>query len=392
MSTNIWRGILPTAAQVLSVTPSSITNGDVGEITVTGDDGSTAAINFTATAVATVAEMTAGFTAAWNASTNPLITPITALDMTTYVKLTADTAGRPFVPSDTSTGMSMTIATVTASSSKNDWGLAGNWSLLAVPVNTNDVFVPAGSPDILYGLDQHGVTLAGFTVQLGYTGNIGRNEGISKLALRFACTGFTYDGTGILARFDIGSSNISPTIRSSGKAVAGSHAVEMKGSNIATLNVSNADIGIATAAAGETATVGTINISGNSTVAVGTGVTLTSWNNNGGTITVGCAFTTGVNLAGTYINQGSGAVTTLTNNGTTKFGGTGTFTTAQGSGVFDKRGSTLAQTITTVKLNAGASLYDPLKKFTFSNPIQLLLCGIEDVTLRIGTDITLARA
>jgi hypothetical protein len=169
MASKYYTGSAATSvAQVDRFTPATVQIGDIFTLTATGEDGSTAAVTFTAT-VATVANVTAGLVAAWNASTNPLHTPITAADATTSMTLTADTAGVPFSVAATTTDgggantQTLTRAAVTVNVGPNDWGTALNWSDFIVPI-TGDTVTTDGRAEaaILYGLNQSAVTLASF--------------------------------------------------------------------------------------------------------------------------------------------------------------------------------------------------------------------------------------
>jgi hypothetical protein len=89
-------------AQVDTFTPGgTIEVGDIFTLTATGKDGHTAAVSFTATAT-TAANVAAGLVAAWNASTDPLHTGITATGTVTVI-LTADNAGTAFTVTGTTT-------------------------------------------------------------------------------------------------------------------------------------------------------------------------------------------------------------------------------------------------------------------------------------------------
>jgi len=179
-----WAGEAAAVARVDKFTPASVEIGDIFTLTVTGLDGTTHSISFTAT-VATVANVTAGLTAAWNASTNALCTPITASGQTTYMQLTADTAGNGFnVTASTTNGgavndQTLTKAAVTANAGPKDWSSADNWSGDAVPGGAadQDVYIEDFSGDILYGLDQSGIanTLASLNIGQSFTGKIGSN-------------------------------------------------------------------------------------------------------------------------------------------------------------------------------------------------------------------------
>jgi hypothetical protein len=179
MATVIWRGGAPAIAQVVTVTPANVEINDVFNILSEDDYGATqATVTFTASA-ATVANVTAGLTAAWNASRSPFCTGITASDSTTHVTLTADTAGIPFYI-DTSTvdggganTQTLTAATATANSGPNAAAVAYNWSGNAVPGAGDTVHIPAGSPSLLYDLDMDGWATTEFIVD-GHSGQIGR--------------------------------------------------------------------------------------------------------------------------------------------------------------------------------------------------------------------------
>ena len=89
-------------AQVDTFTPGgTIEATDVFTLTVTGENGTTASVSFIATDTS-AATTSAGLIAAWNASTNPLCTGITASGTSTVI-LTADVAGVPFSVAGTTT-------------------------------------------------------------------------------------------------------------------------------------------------------------------------------------------------------------------------------------------------------------------------------------------------
>jgi hypothetical protein len=168
MSSKYWVGGAASAQQIDRFTPATVQVGDIFTLTATGEDGSTAAVSFTAAAT-TVASVTAGLVAAWNASTNPLHTPITAADATTSMTLTADVAGVPFSVASTTTDgggantQTLVRSVVTASTGPKDWNTAVNWSDVTVPVSTDTVTLDGRAGNsIIYGLNQSAVTLASF--------------------------------------------------------------------------------------------------------------------------------------------------------------------------------------------------------------------------------------
>ena len=117
-----WQRPTNSVAQVDVFTPANVAIGDTFTLTATGPDTSTEVISFTVPAdhdpTLTLPEVaTKGIVTAWNASTSPLCTPITAtskLITTTssevYVTLKADGPGEPF---DVSSGASGGAATFT---------------------------------------------------------------------------------------------------------------------------------------------------------------------------------------------------------------------------------------------------------------------------------------
>jgi len=184
MAITRWTGMADAVAQVDTFTPANVEIGDIFTLTVTGADGTSHAVNYTATE-ATVSNVTAGLTAAWNNDADPLCTPITAADNTTNLTLTADTAGDAFsVASSTTDGggtddQTLTRAATTANDGPKVWDSSDNWSN-GVPGSAanQDVYVENWSGDILYGLDQSGAanTITSLHIADTFTGKIGVNE------------------------------------------------------------------------------------------------------------------------------------------------------------------------------------------------------------------------
>src|SRR5439155_20343358 len=102
---NAWRKLwdtarLPSTAQVDIFTPVNVEVGDIFTLKVTGRSGATASVSYTAQA-ATTDNVIAGLLAAWNGSTNPLVSSITASSPASsgIIKLTAKALGIPFTVS-----------------------------------------------------------------------------------------------------------------------------------------------------------------------------------------------------------------------------------------------------------------------------------------------------
>ena len=240
-----------------------------------------------------------------------------------------------------------------------DWSVAGNWEEGSVPVSTDEVVIPAGSQKITAGLNQSAVTLAGLQVERGYDQNIGTSAGYLQIGLSAAASLQTTAGQQF---FDFGSSNVNIEVLGSGSAATGQSAINIIGSNLATVSIISGSVGIATALA-KSATVATLRVLGGS-VWCGDNVTLTTLNLYGGSVLQQCSSTTSTVYSGTLTTKGTGTITTANlYSGTFTGNSTGTITTLNGYGgsiVLD--GSGLARTITTLNANATDPLsiaYDP---------------------------------
>ena len=109
MTLKIWRGDAPAVAQVTRITPSSVEIGDVFTLTINGKS-----INVTATA-ATVSNVCTLLTTALAATTILEFREFTVVNATTWITLTASTAGVPFIITASSTNgssLGVTVATV----------------------------------------------------------------------------------------------------------------------------------------------------------------------------------------------------------------------------------------------------------------------------------------
>lgn len=168
-----WVGGAAAVAQIDTVTPANVEIGDIFTITVTGENGDTNAIAFTATA-ATVANVVAGLVAAWNASTHYLCTPVTAADVsTTHLTLTADSAGVPFYVAAAATNVgggvnnqTLTRAASTANSGPYDFATAANWDTGAVPGASALQSIIIEDATILYGLNRTAAAESPYYVEI----------------------------------------------------------------------------------------------------------------------------------------------------------------------------------------------------------------------------------
>jgi hypothetical protein len=119
---------------------------------------------------------------------------------------------------------------------------------------------------------------------------------------------------------------------------------------------------------------------------MGSGCTLTTITQSGGTLETNSAATT-VTVSGGVWSHLAGAVTTANiDGGSCRYRSTGTLTTANvgGGGELDFRQDPRARTVTNCDIFQGASLRDPGGTATFTNGIDLNRCRLADVTLEIA--------
>ena len=399
MARNNFLGTAPAVAQVDTFTPATIEATDIFTLTVTGFDGSSASVDYTAvdTSATTVSGAIINL---WNAETRALFTGITASGTSTVI-LTADTAGVAFKVASTAVDgggadtQTFTRAATTKNEGPNDFSSTGNWSEGTIPgaTGSEDTWIENSSIDILYGLDQAGGTaLVSLHIPRTYTGKIGHNgaTGLVGDHLRIdtakAFTGehfisVTAQGSGRI-KLDFGTvttqiinyfmatsaDSPKPALRIICNDVSTTLKEHRKGS-----------VGIASGS-GETATLASAaisyatNIGADATLEIGPGVTITTIAAIGGETTVGCAATTITSKAGTMVTHGSGAITTLTvDGGNVTPTSTGTITTCTAaSGTVDFTQSAEARTVTNLTISPLANVLVDLNSVTLTNDIKTL--------------------
>ena len=314
MATKRWIGNAPRIAQVTAYVfggtweATDVINLTIGSKTVSVVAGST-----------TITVVIDTIVTAWNAldeEAYPEFAEITASRSSSSLVLTMDSAGagKPFTctAATTETGggaadsqtidgaASSTGTNSTANSGPNVVSLAGNWAGGVAPVDADDVIFDQGSVDVLYDLDQNGVTPASITILPGYTGNIGLpvvNEDNSngpyfEYRETYLKYGNSSDATNIAVlingggqrvKYSAGSSQATFRVEGTGQSNDQNvPACLLKGTHASTaLHVSNGDVGFAYYG-GETGTLVTLNVgfqtnvAGDASVRLGSGVTLTA--------------------------------------------------------------------------------------------------------------------
>lgn len=395
MATRVWYGNAQKVAQVNTVTPGGTLGTETFTITINGKS-----VSHTYDGSGGVAEIVTALVAAFQASTEPEFTEITATDSTTHVTLTADTPGIPFTQTSSATGSATnTTATATASAGPNHWGTAANWSGGAVPVDNDTVLIGAGSVDILYDLDQSSIDLTLLTIHAAYTGKIGLpdyNSSYREYRTTYLTLG-TATTTNIGLGDGPGSSHIrlhtgtnATTInvfRLASSSQQGLPALQLQGSNASNvLNAYSGTIGLAVNPS-ETAQFPTIRVGfeNNQTSDVqlfaGTGCTLGGTiTQSGGLVDVTTAVTTWTMDAGESTIRGSATLGTLNlDGGTMIYRSTGTMTTANvgTAGFLDFTRDIRARTVTNFVGTGNGRMKDSFKTVTWSNGLLFNRTGIQ---------------
>jgi hypothetical protein len=404
MATNKWRGDAPAVAQVNTVTPASVTIGNVFTLTINGK-----AVTFTATA-ATVANVTAGLVAAVTASTIPEFQEVTATDGTTVLTLTANTPGKPFTQTSSSAtgtgsgGHSLTTSTTTANSGPNNWDVAANWSAGSVPTSSDDVYIENSAVDILYGLSQSSVTLTTLNIANSFTGKIGLPQ-ISEsggyyeyrtryLAIKATTVNIGYgegSGSGRML-LDLLANATTLQITNTGSPV--DQAIPALciagGGSTYTPTVLAGSVGFAVEV-GQTATLDTPEIGGDAVVTFGSGCTITTLTVNSGTAWLYAGLTTLNVTSGTVYCMAGAVGTANLDGGTVYYQSTGTITTLKvGTGAaIDFTHDQRARTVTNATLEATGAITDTYKTVTWTNGLALNRCSLGEVTLDLGAHFTL---
>ena len=370
MATRSWRGAAIAVAQVSTATPTAA-NSTLYTLTINGKD-----VSYTSDGSATVAEITAGLTAAWNASAQTEIAEVTATDSTTHVTLTGDTAGKPFTVTSTGAG-TINLATTTAATGPNHWNDADNWSGTTVPTTGDTAIVDLSLGSVLYGLDASGDTLASLIVlSPSFTSNTlglprvnaGGYTEYRDRYLKIGATLCTIDTRAQRVNINFGSVQTTCEIRTTGTGaetnvpaclLIGTHA-----SNA--FEAHDAQVGIAFHA-DETATAAALRVAPAADVRCGPGVTLGTVQTLG-TLDAQSNITTLTATGGSATVRGSATVGTLDVDGpgaVVKYQSSGTVSTATiGPGTVDCSGDLSPRTFSSTTIRAGGRIIDPRSTIT----------------------------
>jgi len=289
-------------------------------------------------------------------------------------------------------------------------GQADNWSPSGVPADGDSLVFPATTA---YNCDGYDFAadrqFVGLDVEDGYTGDIGSaatpfhidlKDDTSYYSANLAGTGTCYLQIDNYDQINV--TNAGPAPGTGRYALNLTGATDNGTATKSVVNVncpSSASVSIA-ANPGEDMEANDIRITGGNLV-IGSSVTQHDGSTAapltvaGGTVVAKNALGTVTKTGGTLYTEGSNPAGTLnTNNGKTYLNSAGTVTTLRvsGSAVVSCANDPRPKTITTAEVYRGGSLKDPNRVVTFTNPIELIRCGLEDVTLELGQHIKLTAA
>lgn len=414
MAAKRFLGQVAAVAQVNTLTVGgTIETTDIFNVTI---GVKTVSIVAGSTVAATVAT---SLLTALQASVEPEFLEITwASGGSGIVSATANTAGKPFtlVLETTETGggaaddQTFVLATTTANRSPYDAGDTDNWSGGALPAAGDEIYID-GAKSMLY---RFATAFAAGTMDLlvceeDWTGTIGLPEVNTDDSAKpydeyrdtycaIDCTAVEIRGAGTRIKLNLGTVQSLVNIYGTGPTASGIPACLLLGTHAANvLNVNKGSVGVAFYG-GEVSTFVTVrsgyttNIRGDVDLVLGAGCTLTTVNVDGGEVEINAALTT-LNMTGNAeVKHREGAITTANvDAGLLYYIADDTCTTlaigANGAVNFeqDKR----ARTVTNCSMAAGAEFTDPARTVTGTNGIDLVRCGLGDVSIDIGKNLTI---
>lgn len=387
MATKTWE---PKALAVAQVSTVQVTAFDVTttyDLVVNG-------VTVASTIGVTDADGTAAaLAAAWEASTHPYTTGVTATSATDTVTLTG-TAEIPFTVTSVDTGGAGTIGSVsetTAATGPHTLDEPINWSGEALPVNDDVLVFRDSDSNVAWGLD--GLSTTGHLLQVNqsYTGLIGLDwRGVATSAdgavidpdaveyrpiyLQLDCarieigehSGIADPGGSQRCMIDNDRGSASQTVIFNTNTTStenGKPPVRLKAAHAdADIDVRSGVVGLAVDVPGETSTFGDVIVAAGQVIS-GDGVTLTNWTQNGGNnqININVAtLTLALVRGGSLVIDGDQAITDLQISGSGRVvsNTTGTITdvTHVNSGGFvDYTKSGETRTITNHQLAPGAT-------------------------------------
>lgn len=309
-----------------------------------------------------------------------------------------------------------TASTTTSPAGPNWWSVADNWynpaapSTPTAPAASDDVIFRSNEVDCLYGLDANtGDTLSSLTIEASFTGQLGLplyTGQYYEYRVRRLEAGITTveigKGRGLGSNriyLDLESVASTVTVLSSASSLDDDAPIQITGtstSNVYRILSGQVGIGVGEPSdvpAGAMLTIGSGSDQQAAADVLVSAGTITTIEQIGGESDLRCSATT-LNLrAGDATVQGSGTFGTVNCDANLDYRGTGTTTTANigPTGELSLTNASVGATFTNLNVYSGGTLIDPWLKGTYTGGIDLVRCGLEDVTLQLGSNITLTR-
>lgn len=297
---------------------------------------------------------------------------------------------------------------------------AANWqdtstSTASAPANGDVLVFENNAVDALYGLDElSAVTLLELHIRASYTGRLGLPTHTGDY-FEYRPTAFEIGATDVwvgegdgagspLIRLDFGSVEAAIDVWNTGTPEDDQPALQFQGTNTSNvLRVYRGSVGVGTEQWEDAAALASMVVSyvdsqeSDAMVYVGPNVTtLSTVDQTGGTVTVdgdsSLTVTTWTMEAGAVVFGGEAAITTFrARTGELVYNSSGTVTTMDvgPGGVVRMEQDQRGRTFTNCTMVAGAALLDPGGTVTFTNGIDLDNCGLSEVTLDVGRNLTL---
>lgn len=415
MSTKVFSGGAAAIQQVSTITPSALSSAiTVISIKLTDHTGLTHSISVAPAStsvaaavdsiVSTAAQAKTGAADAWDR--------VTVTDSTTAATVTADTAGQPFtvLASIESGPGSTATSTAIGNAGPNIFSQAENWVNDIAPADGDIIIIPANASDDIFGEDTTGMQFQGFTPEDGCGINIGHLNKYLQIDMKNDGTYYnvvTY-GTGDIF-LDVDNYHLIDIRKAGGGSPDnGNYACNIIGTHDADETGGRGTIYVRPGGQRSVSLGGNANESlkankiqvwngqcliGDS-VSASTTTTALPIEISGGYTILKSAATTITKTAGRLTVEGTGAIATLDErNGLTRYNGSGPLTNCNiyGSGVVDATENTTGATFTNIDMWPGAGFLDPHKQITQTNGVNLNKCGLAQVTLDLGSDITVTR-
>jgi hypothetical protein len=423
MATVVWKGAVAAVAQVTDWTfggtweTSDVITVTIGSKSVSTTAGSATIATVITNLVTTLSEVNEPefYSIEWSAYSSTVLRATAAVAGVPFTVTIATTeTGGGAADAQTINGTTSSTGTATvACTGPNFANVAGNWVGGALPVDGDTVVFANSDVSVLYGLDLNAVTPAAIYFDSSYTGEVGlsaynsSNGGIGYFEyreryLKFcnsgdASTTEVYIGQGSgtgsgRIQLDCGTGRANVYVYKTGPSPeSGQGAFRFRGTHASnTITVQRGTVYIG-ADGGSNPVVATLKVgyvsneAADSVVDSDTGVTLTTVEVSGGTLTTRSAMTT-LTMTGGVMNHYAGAVTTATvEQGTLNYLSTGTITNLKvgGGAVFDCRGSMSARTITNLELHSGSEFHDPAGTVTATNGYDFYRCSIGETVFNV---------